>query len=278
MQITKTDNATNYDAGISVQYIIVVSNPTGPDAITGATVGDTFSSNLDPLSISWTCAGSGGASCTANGIGNINDSAVNLLVGTSVTYTVNATVVASPSGALTNTATVSVPTGVTDPTPGNNSATDTDQLVTSNPIPFGNIGAMPDGVSENILSGGFLTLKLGTPLLVGAPDGYDLVYYPDPSAPTLQMDIVILQIGDGSNWYTILYWGNGSPDTNTDINPVDCPSETDNCVITSPPTNPPGVSIQLDGVIPPGTYPYIRLISLPDSGDGIDVDAIAVLP
>jgi hypothetical protein len=206
-------------------------------------------------------------------------------VGGSVTYIVDATVIGSPAGSLANTAAVSVPAGITDPNPGNNSATDTDQLVVSDPFPYGNIGTSPDGASENILGGTYLILQFGTPVVVGAPDGYDLVYYPDPTAPTLQMDAVILQIGDGSNWYTVLYWGDGSADTNTDLpssppNPTDCSSEPDNCLIDpSLLSNSPGISIQLDGVVPNSTYSYIRIISPPgDSGDGVDVDAIVVLP
>ena len=257
-------------------YVIVASN-SGPGNVTGATVTDTFSSNL--TSITWSCAGSGGASCTANGAGNINDTSVNLPVGTSITYTVNATVISSPSGTLDNTATVAVPIGVTDPVPGNNSASDipSDQLIVPNPP--GNIGPSPDGSVTTISSPTFITLQLGSPLIVSSPDGYDLVYYPDPAAPTLQVDWVILQISDGSNWYTIFNWGNGSPDTNTDVPYPMCAAETDNCVIdTSSSANPPGISIDVDGIVPIGTYSYIRIFSPVDSGDGVAVDAIQVLP
>src|SRR5213078_2115739 len=45
-----------------------------------------------------------------------------------VTYTLTATLSAAATGTLVNTATVAVPSGATDPTPGNNSATDTDTL------------------------------------------------------------------------------------------------------------------------------------------------------
>jgi len=276
LQITKTDNATDYDANISVQYTIVASNLAGPSGVAGATVADAFSANL--TNITWTCAGSGGASCTAVGSGNINDTAVNLPVGGSVTYTVNATVIASPGGPLVNTATVS--SSVFDPTPGNNSATDTDQLVVSN----GSVDPTPGGSVTNIPGGTFLVLQFGTPLVVG-PGSY-IVYYPPPPAPALEMDAVILQIGDGSNWYTILNWGNGFPDTNTDISvplasPTDCTGEPDNCPIdVSLLTNSPGVTINL-GAVPAGTYPYIRILSPSaptDSGDGVDVDAIVVFP
>ena len=75
----------------------------------------------------WTCVGAGGGTCTAAGAGNINDS-VNLPAGGSVTYTASCTISAAATGSLVNTATVTAPGGVTDPTPGNNSATDTDTL------------------------------------------------------------------------------------------------------------------------------------------------------
>lgn len=284
LQITKTDNATDYAAGMPLQYTIVVSNA-GPSNVISATVADTFPSNLDPVSITWTCAGSGGASCTGGGVGNINDTFVNLPAGTSVTYTVNATVIASPSGPLVNTATVNVPVGISDPTPGNNSATDTDQLIIANSFPYGGIGTSPDGVSENIPTGTYIVLQFGTPLVVGS--GQYLVYYLPPS---LQVDAVILQVGDGSNWYTVFNWGNGSADANTDAsvplpvppNPTDCSGEPDQCVIDSSLlTNSPGITINVNA-LPPGSYPYIRIISPPNPPDtgnnGVNVDAIAVLP
>src|SRR5206468_9366725 len=43
-------------------------------------------------------------------------------------YTASASISSSATGTLSNTATVTAPGGVTDPTPGNNSATDSDTL------------------------------------------------------------------------------------------------------------------------------------------------------
>jgi len=53
---------------------------------------------------------------------------VNLPAGGSVTYTASCTISAAATGTLSNTATVTAPGGVNDPTPGNNSATDSDTL------------------------------------------------------------------------------------------------------------------------------------------------------
>ena len=124
LAITKTDGVASVNAGGSTTYTITASNA-GPDAATGATVADTFPAAC--TSVSWTCAGAGGGTCTANGSGNINDS-VNLPSGGSVTYTATCAVSSGASGSLINTATVTAPAGTTDPTPGNNSATDTDTI------------------------------------------------------------------------------------------------------------------------------------------------------
>jgi uncharacterized repeat protein (TIGR01451 family) len=123
LSITKTDGVTTATAGGSVTYTITASNA-GPSNATGATVADTFPASL---TCTWTCAGAGGGTCTASGSGNINGT-VNLPSGGSVTYTASCTVSAAATGTLSNTATVTAPAGVADPTPGNNSATDSDTL------------------------------------------------------------------------------------------------------------------------------------------------------
>ena len=124
--ITKTDGVTTATPGGSVTYTITASNA-GPSNAPGATVADTFPASL---TCTWTCVGAGGGTCTASGSGNINDT-VNLPAGGSVTHTASCTVSAAASGSLSNTATVTAPAGVTDPAPGNNSATDNDTLAAS---------------------------------------------------------------------------------------------------------------------------------------------------
>ncbi len=123
LAITKTDGVTTATPGSSVTYTITASN-SGPSNAPGATVADTFPASL---TCTWTCAGAGGGTCTAAGSGNINDT-VNLPPSGSVTYTASCTISAAATGSLSNTATVAAPAGVTDPNPGNNSATDTDTL------------------------------------------------------------------------------------------------------------------------------------------------------
>nr|WP_306673704.1 Ig-like domain repeat protein [Tahibacter caeni] len=123
LAITKTDGVTSATPGGSVTYTITASNA-GPSNATGATVADTFPASQ---TCTWTCVGAGGGTCTASGSSNISDT-VNLPAGGSTTYTASCAISASATGSMSNTAIVTAPGGVTDPTPGNNTATDTDTL------------------------------------------------------------------------------------------------------------------------------------------------------
>jgi len=130
LSITKTDLVTTVTPGGTLTYTIVASNA-GLSNAPGSLVADTFPA---ALSCTWTCVGSGGGTCTAAGSGNINAS-VNLPSGGSVTYTASCVVAPGTFNGtvISNTATVTAPGGVTDPNPGNNSATDT-TTVSGTPI------------------------------------------------------------------------------------------------------------------------------------------------
>ena len=126
VSITKTDGATTATPGTQVTYTIVASNA-GPSPAPTVTVADTFVASLTGCST--TCVASGGASCTAGPIlGNLSTNA-NLPVGGSATYTATCNLSSAATGSLVNTATATVGGGVTDPVPGNNSATDTDTIL-----------------------------------------------------------------------------------------------------------------------------------------------------
>ena len=121
-----TPSTGNAIPGNSITYTVVATNK-GPNDVTGANVVDTFPAGV--TSDSWTAVATGGASgFSAAGNGNINDLAVNLPAGSTVTYTVTANISPTATGVLSNTATITPPLNITDPTPGNNSATDTDTL------------------------------------------------------------------------------------------------------------------------------------------------------
>ncbi|MFN7962487.1 MAG: GEVED domain-containing protein [Thermoanaerobaculia bacterium] len=124
LSVTKTDGSATEVPGTTVTYTITVTSG-GPSDVTGATVADTFPATI--TGVTWTCVGATGGTCPASGSGNINAS-VNLPTGSTVTFTATGNIAASATGTLSNTATVTAPGGVTDPTPANNSATDTDTL------------------------------------------------------------------------------------------------------------------------------------------------------
>jgi uncharacterized repeat protein (TIGR01451 family) len=129
VSVTKTDGQTTAIPGTSVTYTIVAAN-SGPSEVSGLLVQDSFPSAV--TSANWTCAGSGGGACGSSpGSGNISQ-LVSLPVGGSVTYTVNAAINPAATGSLVNTANASVPGGVTETNPSNNSATDTDTLTPVN--------------------------------------------------------------------------------------------------------------------------------------------------
>ncbi len=123
LSVTITDGASTKSSGSAVTYTIVASNA-GPSSVSAAFVSDIMPSGLS--GVSWTCSSTGSANCPSNGNGNIN-APIDLPVGSSVTFIVSGTVSTS-SGTLTNTVTISSPSGVSDPAGSNNSATDTDTV------------------------------------------------------------------------------------------------------------------------------------------------------
>ncbi|MEO8380533.1 MAG: SBBP repeat-containing protein [Acidobacteriota bacterium] len=126
LSITKTDGVTTAVPGGSVTYTITASNA-GPSGVTGATVTDPFPAGM---TCNWTCGGAGGGTCAPAGAGNISDT-VDLPNGGSVTYAAVCSVSALAAGTLANTATMTAPIGVSDPNLANNSATDSDVIVTT---------------------------------------------------------------------------------------------------------------------------------------------------
>jgi uncharacterized repeat protein (TIGR01451 family) len=125
ISVTKTDGQSSIVAGDSLTYTISVGNA-GPSDVSGVTVTDTFPAELNITGVS--CLTTGGATCSASGTGNIADT-VDMPAGSSITYMVNATLDPLASGTLSNTASVAVPGGVTDPDTGNNTSTDTDTVI-----------------------------------------------------------------------------------------------------------------------------------------------------
>jgi hypothetical protein len=134
-------------------------------------------------------------------------------------------------------------------------------------------------------SGGSLTLNIN--LVTNGDGSYDLAYYERaaPGGTGVFLDWVILEIGDGTNWYTVFNWGNNIADTNSNMdfnvlpNPQ-VPEETDQRDIpTSALYNGTGITIDVDAIIPPGAYSFIRFTAPAGDSDGqMEIDALEVLP
>jgi len=114
ISVTKSADPTAVDVGDPVTFTIVVANA-GPSNAPGVTVQDLFPVGFQ-ANLAWTCTGAGGGTCTAAGNGDIVD-IVNLPVGASVTYVATCNAFSPEDADLTNTASVTLPAGITDPDP-----------------------------------------------------------------------------------------------------------------------------------------------------------------
>jgi uncharacterized repeat protein (TIGR01451 family) len=281
--------SSTYLADSSITYAIAVTN-NGPKNVVNAPVTINLSPNLQ--GVTWSCTGAPATSCTPSGGGNINiTDAITLPPnGASVTYTVNASVISYPIGNLDSQATVSVPAGMNDPIPDNNTAVDSDTR--------GEIGTTPDGIVYRLPAGD--SLVLGINLKVdGATDSWDLVYYEYPGLSGILLDWMQVEISqDGTTWYQIFYWGdnngNGAADTNSNVDfnkfaPLS-PPEPDQREIASSylyqdaaTGRRTGIAIDVDSlanakILPTGTYKFIRFYAPPDNNDGHnEIDALQIL-
>ncbi len=119
LEITTTDNwggssvtsATGtVNPGSQIAYTVVATNA-GTSDVTGATIADPLPDALTGTTYTATATG-GATGFTSSGSGSIDDVAVDMPAGSTVTYTVVATVDPAATGTLSNTATVSQTFGV----------------------------------------------------------------------------------------------------------------------------------------------------------------------
>jgi len=120
LAVSKDDGKTTVVAGSSNTYTITVTN-NGPEAVSSLTLTDTATASL--LNPVFTPATGTYNPATGAWTG------LSLGSGQSVTMTMTATLSPAAVGTVTNTASVSPPAGVSDPTPSNNTVTDTDSVV-----------------------------------------------------------------------------------------------------------------------------------------------------
>ncbi len=127
IDVTKTDGSATYTPGGPITYVIEVANKNAAPA-SFVTVTDQIPAAISGAT--WTCVGSGGASCgqVASGTGNVAISGASLpgSAQAKLRITVTGTVSPSATGSLVNTASAQA-VDVKDANPENNSATDTDR-------------------------------------------------------------------------------------------------------------------------------------------------------
>ena len=167
LSVSKTlVSASPVAAGGPVQYRIQVNNA-GPSAASGVGVVDTVSSLL--TNVAWTCQPTTAASSCAqpSGSGNAVNVLVSVGVGDSVVLLVNGTApAATPATVPANSVSLVLPSGTTDPTPGDNTATTPAVPVQANALVAAN-----DSFTTPISSttGGSTPTVLGNDTLNGQP-------------------------------------------------------------------------------------------------------------
>ncbi|GHG22939.1 hypothetical protein GCM10017784_13340 [Deinococcus indicus] len=131
LSVTKTDGVTSVNANTPTSYTIRVTN-NGPSSVTGAVLRDPAVSGLTVLNL--TCSGTPGQ-CTSG----TTPTTAQLQAGYALPtlnsgqfYELTLTTNVTATGSVSNVATITAPAGTVDPTPGNDSATDTN---TVNPTP-----------------------------------------------------------------------------------------------------------------------------------------------
>ncbi|MFV2072243.1 MAG: hypothetical protein ACC742_06280 [Thermoanaerobaculales bacterium] len=104
-------------AGGTVVYVASVTNH-GAGPVTGAHITATVPTELD---CTWICSGGPLSTCSAAGIGPIDDAATQLDPFGVISYEMECSVASEATGSLIVGFAAEVPLGVTDPNPGNNS-------------------------------------------------------------------------------------------------------------------------------------------------------------
>jgi uncharacterized repeat protein (TIGR01451 family) len=152
LTIDKISSPAQMVPGMAISYTILVENR-GPSDVSAATVSDTFPDEI--TDVTWACVSSGGSLCDSGaGSGDIEET-VELPAGGTVTYTVSAMLSSWVTTTVVNTATASVPIGVTELYELDN--TDVDS---NNPAPHADLSVSETGPSEIVISGSAITYTI----------------------------------------------------------------------------------------------------------------------
>ncbi|GGM48730.1 hypothetical protein GCM10008956_26130 [Deinococcus arenae] len=129
LSITKTDGVTTVAVSGATTYTVRVTN-NGPGSVTGAVLNDPAASGLSKGAVS--CSSAAGNTCvtapTATQLESAGGVVLPTLASGAFYEIVVPAAVTATSGTVVNTATVTSPSSNVDPSPGNNSATDSDTV------------------------------------------------------------------------------------------------------------------------------------------------------
>jgi uncharacterized repeat protein (TIGR01451 family) len=146
LSITQTNNLTQVVPGTQVIYSITISNPSS-EVVTNAAVVDSASPSFLPQRFSYS-----GVNAIAQGVTFTGGQPIRFFAtfgpGGFLNVLVTGTLSANATGTLTNTASIAPPADVTDPNLSNNTATDSDPIVSGGP-PMADVQiSKTDGVTQ----------------------------------------------------------------------------------------------------------------------------------
>ena len=147
LSIVKDDSAPPVIPGNTITYTIAVSN-NGPSTMSGATVTDVLPAELAFVS------STGGANYNPS-TRTITYTTGTLISGATTAFQISAQIDPSATGTLSNTATVTPPSGVVDPDPSNDTSTDTDKLK-----PTGDLSIVKTDGTANAIPGTLITYTI----------------------------------------------------------------------------------------------------------------------
>ncbi len=233
--VTKTDGAAATVPGTAVTWTVRVTN-NGPSNVTGASLSDTVPASVS--GVNWSCAvTTGSGACgAAGGAGNAIVTTLDLGAGAVATVTVGGTVAPDATGTLSNTAAASVPVGVSDPTPADDFATDTNALT-----PLSDLVVTKSSIPN--------------PYIAGAAIAYTVTVRnsgPSTVVGATVVDNVPSAVG-GVAWTCAVTTGTGSCGTS---------SGSGNALATTLDLSPGAVAtFAIDGVVAPGTVGTIANVA-----------------
>ncbi len=198
------------------------------------------------------------------------------------TPTPSATVSPSPTTPSPSPTTPSPSPSPTTPSPTGVISTMPPSYGTPAPIPSQvGVGTLPDNTNPSsdtnvgtVLDGTYIVVNLSVTVSSSPDDNYDLAIYEYNSSGYVYMDWMIVGItnsSDGSQYYEVFNWGNGNPDTNSNLG--DVAGEIDDQQVDGSEFYDPdgagtapqsGILIDVDTASsspPPATYNYVVIIS-----------------